>query len=41
MADSKLRLQIITALDAVGLKATKAQIDGVEKSIRNVGKSGQ
>lgn len=40
MADSKLRLQIITALDAVGLKATKQQIDGIQKSIKGTGNSG-
>ena len=33
MADSKLRLQIVTALDNAGIKATKEQIDSLEKSI--------
>lgn len=40
MADSKLRLQIVTALDNAGLKATKEQIDGLEKSLKNVNAAG-
>ena len=38
--DQKLKLQIVTALDAAGIKATKQQIDSLEKSIGNVGKTG-
>ena len=40
MADSKLRLQIVTALDNAGLKATKDQIDGLEKSLGKLNKNG-
>lgn len=40
MADSKLRLQIVTALDAAGFKATKQQIDGLEKSLSKLNGSG-
>lgn len=40
MADSKLRLQIVTALDAAGIKATKEQLDGVEKSLNKLNQSG-
>lgn len=40
MADSKLRLQIVTALDAAGIKATKDQIDGLEKSLTKLNRSG-
>lgn len=38
MADSKLRLQIVTALDAAGIKATQEQIDGLAKQIEKVDK---
>lgn len=38
MADSKLRLQIVTALDAAGIKATQDQIDGLAKQIEKVNK---
>jgi hypothetical protein len=40
MADSKLRLQIVTALDAAGIKATQQQIDGLEKSLKRLNNSG-
>ena len=33
MADSKLKLQIVTALDNAGIKATKEQIAGLEKEL--------
>lgn len=33
MADSKLRLQIVTALDNAGIKATENQINGMVASI--------
>lgn len=36
MADSKLKLQIVTALDAAGIKATQEQIDGLTKQIEKV-----
>ena len=36
MNDSKLRLQIITALDNAGLKATQDQINKLEKQLKNV-----
>lgn len=36
MADSKLRLQIITALDNAGLKATKEQVSQLENQLKNV-----
>lgn len=36
MADAKLRLQIITALDNVGLKATKEQVAQLENQLKNV-----
>lgn len=36
MADSKLRLQIVTALDAAGIKATQQQIDGLSKQIEKI-----
>ena len=39
MADSKLRLQIVTALDDAGLKATKQQIDSMEKSLTKLNNS--
>lgn len=41
MADSKLRLQIVTALDAAGIKATQDQIDGLTKQIEKVNKDGK
>ena len=41
MADSKLRLQIVTALDAAGIKATQDQIDGLTKQIEKVNQSGK
>lgn len=40
MADSKLRLQITTALDAAGIKATKDQIDGLEKRLSKTSRAG-
>lgn len=40
MADSKLRLQIITALDNAGLKATQQQLDSLEKQLTNVSSKG-
>lgn len=40
MADSKLRLQIVTTLDAAGIKATQQQIDGLSKQIEKVNQSG-
>lgn len=40
MADSKLKLQIVTALDAAGIKATREQIDGLEKSLGKMNKGG-
>lgn len=43
MSDSKLRLQIITQLDAAGIKATKDQVDKLEQSFKkttDTGKSG-
>lgn len=36
MADAKLRLSIITALDNVGLKATKEQVAQLENQLKNV-----
>ena len=36
MADSKLRLSIITALDNAGLKATKEQVAQLENQLKNV-----
>ena len=36
MTDSKLRLQIVTALDAAGIKATQQQIDGLSKQIEKI-----
>lgn len=41
MADSKLRLQIVTALDAAGIKATQQQIDGLSKQLEKVNQSGK
>lgn len=38
MADSKLRLSIVTALDSAGLKMTKEQIDAVEQSLNKLNK---
>lgn len=40
MADSKLRLQIVTALDNAGIKATKEQIAGLEKSLTKMNNAG-
>lgn len=40
MADSKLRLQIITALDSAGIKATKEQIGGLENQLKNLNSKG-
>jgi len=40
MADSKLKLQIVTALDAAGIKATKEQIDKMESSLSKFNKNG-
>ena len=39
MADSKLRLQIVTALDNAGIKATKEQIENLHKELRKVNSS--
>lgn len=39
MADSTLRLKIATALDNAGLKATKEQLDGLEKQLAKVNNS--
>lgn len=39
MSESKLRLQIVTALDNAGIKATKEQIDGLEKQLKKVNSS--
>lgn len=39
--DSKLRLNIVTALDNAGIKATKEEIDGLEKELKKVNQSGQ
>lgn len=36
MADAKLRLQIITALDQSGIKATKEQVAQLENQLKNV-----
>ena len=36
MADAKLRLQIITALDNAGIKATKEQVSSLEKQLKSV-----
>lgn len=43
MADvnNKLRLQIVTQLDAAGIKATKDQVDALELGLRRAGNSGQ
>ena len=40
MADGRLRLQIVTALDNAGIKATKEQIDRLEKSLSKVNRQG-
>lgn len=40
MADSKLRLSIITALDNAGLKATKEQVSQLENQLKSVGDKG-
>lgn len=39
MADSKLKLQIVTALDNAGIKATQEQIAGLEKEFSNLNNS--
>lgn len=36
MSDSKLKLQIVTALDNAGIKATKEQIDSLERQLQKV-----
>lgn len=43
MADvnNKLRLQIVTQLDAAGIKATKDQVDQLELGMRRAGNSGE
>ena len=43
MADvnNKLRLQIVTQLDAAGIKATKDQVDQLELGLRRAGNSGE
>lgn len=41
MANSELRLKIVTALDNAGIKATKDQIDGLEKQLAKVGKNSE
>ena len=40
MADKELRLKISTALDAAGIKATKDQINGLEKELGKVNDGG-
>lgn len=40
MADSKLRLQIVTALDNAGIKATKDQIESLNKTLNKTASSG-
>lgn len=37
MADSKLRLQIVTALDNAGIKATKDQVESLNKTLSKTG----
>ena len=37
MADSKLRLQIVTALDNAGIKATKDQIESLNSTLSKTG----
>lgn len=37
MADSKLRLQIVTALDNAGIKATKEQVESLNKTLSKTG----
>ena len=39
MADSKLKLQIVTALDNAGIKATEQQINGMVASIERSSKA--
>lgn len=39
MADAKLKLSIITALDNAGIKATKEQVGQLENSLKNVNKT--
>lgn len=38
--DQKLKLSIVTALDAAGIKATKEQIEGIEKSLQSLNNKG-
>lgn len=40
MANGTLRMDIITALDAAGIKATQQQIDGLTKQIEKVNSKG-
>ncbi len=40
MADSKLKLQIVTALDAAGIKATQEQIANMESALAKANKNG-
>lgn len=40
MADAKLRLSIITALDNAGIRATKEQVASLEKQLRNASNTG-
>lgn len=39
-ANNKLRLQIVTQLDAAGIKATKEQVDNLELGLRRAGNAG-
>ena len=39
-ANNKLRLQIVTQLDAAGIKATKEQVDSLELGLRRAGNAG-
>lgn len=41
MADSKLRLSIVTQLDNAGIKATKEQIDKLEDALKKTKDTGQ
>ena len=36
MADARLKLSIITALDNAGIKATKEQVSSLEKQLKSV-----
>lgn len=40
MADAKLRLSIITALDNAGIRATKEQVASLEKQLKNASNTG-